>query len=469
MTIAKLYPTNLDTIEFGASFWSAVNTGFYLIHDTLNFNEASRKEYLYSETRYGGKAINFKTNLTPITFTVIVFGSTRDLMLSRSEQLNQSVGNIKGGLFEYRPDDANTSTFYTYEASAVPQLTSLKFNRWDDLIKEHAIFAMSFDVTLMTQPIGHSQLFTSITPTDLIITNNGDTFDLLDIKGDIPALVQVKLANINSGITLNRFYICSRSSIFSTLSTLTATFEAESGATVGTWTTDTEAGRSGGSIQRFLPFNANWNRLMFNISSSNQLDGLITVLPIVKATSLSFLCRLAVYIDDSLVWASSNIYSPEVINKWHIMYAGEFNYPPIVLSDDVSATLRLTLEVMLPTGSPSSTDTFEVDMVQVMFSDEAIQQIDVTVDSTYGVTYGQELFLETDLDNMRKAIVTDGVGNVQRFSESIYGTLALTAYKDTRFFLAFQRLDDGGDLHSPNDSLAIETNIIYRTTYPFRD
>lgn len=462
-TTVKLTPINLPQIIFGTGYQSAIPTGFYLLLDTLEFHESERRDILYSETRYGGKAINYQDKLTPLEFSCIVFGATRNEMLERTEQLAQAVGNVKGGLFEYTPDGVTTTSYYTYEMSAKPSLSSQKLNRWDDIARERGIFAMIFDVTLTTQPFVHSRVFAGITPSRSTLDNKGsyNWFDLLDIKGDVPALVQVKLTNPNAA-TLNRFYICSRSSIYSTLASLVSTFEGESASDfIGSWSTVVDATRSNGNIKRVTSNPVTWSSLLFNLPSISNYTGLITILPIVKISALTVVCRAAIYMNGELVWASPNQYSPETLG-WEILYAGEFNFPPITISDDVNATLQLAVEFL-------GTGTVDVDYVQVMYSDEAIQQIDISTDASYGVAQNEALLLETDLANMRKAIVIDGSDDVQRFAKSIYGTLNSTiAINDTRVFVLFQRMT-GANLHLANDTLEVETQVIYRSTYPFRD
>lgn len=462
-TTVKLTPINLDQIVFGTGYQSAIPTGFYLLLDTLNFHESERREILYSETKYGGKAINTSDKLAPVEFSVIVFGTTRNQMLARSEQLAQTVGNIKGGLFEYTPDGVTTTSFYTYEMSAKPAVSSQKLNRWDDIARERGIFAMIFDVTLTTQPFVHSQLFAAISPSRSTLDNQGtyNWFDLLDIKGDVPALVQVKLTNPNAA-TLNRFYICSRSSVYSSLSTLVSNFEAENADTeIGTWANQADAARSNGNYNQLTLSASTWGSLLFNLPSIAQYEGLITVLPVIRASTPNVVCRVAVYLNDELVWASPNQYSPETI-KWEILYAGEFNFPPLTMSNDVNATLQLAVEFL-------GGGTLDVDFVQIFFSDEGIGQIDVSTDGSYGVAQTQSLLLETDLQNIRKAIVIDSGDNVVRMAKSIYGTLnSVIGINDTRVFVLFQRLS-GADLHIPADDLNVTTQIIYRSTYPFRD
>lgn len=462
-TTVKLTPTNLDQIVFGIGYQSSVATGFYLLLDTLDFHESERREILYSETKYGGKAINTSDKLAPVEFSCIVFGTTRNEMLARSEQLAQAVGNIKGGLFEYTPDGVTTTSFYTYEMSAKPSLSSQKLNRWDDINRERGIFAMIFDVILTTQPFAHSNLFAAVTPSRSTLDNQGsyNWFDLLDVKGDVPALVQVKLTNPNAA-TLNRFYICSRSSVYSSLTTLVSYFEGENAdIEIGTWTTVADATRSNGNYNRLTLSASVWGSALFNLPSTTQYEGLITVLPVLRASTLDVVCRVAIYLNNTLVWASPNQYIPET-TKWEILYAGEFNFPPLTLSNDVNATLQLAVEFL-------GTGTVDVDFVSIFFSDEGIGQIDITTDASYGVAQNQSLLLETDLQNIRKAIVIDSGDNIVRMAKSIYGTLNSTiAIQDTRVFVLFQRLS-GTDLHIPADDLNVTTQIIYRSTYPFRD
>lgn len=462
-TTVKLIPINLAQIVFGIGYQSAIPTGFYLLLDTLDFHESERRDILYSETRFGGKAINYQDKLTSLEFSCIVFGTTRNQMLERSEQLAQAVGNVKGGLFEYTPDGVTTTSYYSYEMSAKPSLSSQKLNRWDDISRERGIFAMIFDVSLMTQPFAHSQLFADVTPSRSTLDNQGsyNWFDLLDIKGDVPALVQVKLTNPNAD-ALNRFYICSRSSVYSTLASLVSYFEAENADTeIGTWANQADAARSNGSYKRLTLSASVWGSLLFDLPSIAQYEGLITILPVIRASTLNVVCRVAVYLNNELVWASPNQYTPET-TKWEILYAGEFNFPPLVMSNDVNATLQLAVEFL-------GGGTLDCDMVQIMYSDEGIGQIDISTDGSYGVSYNQSLLLETDLANIRKAIVVDSGDNVQRMAKSIYGTLnSALAINDTRIFVLFQRLS-GTDLHIPTDDLNVSTKIIYRSTYPFRD
>lgn len=464
MTTVKLTPVNLNEIVFGTGYQSAIATGFYILLDTLNFHENERRDIVYSETRYGGKAINWVDKLTPIEFQVIVFGSDRNEMLERSEALAMAVSNVKGGLFEYRPDGVSTSTYYSYEASARPSVSSQKLNRWDDIQREHSINAMIFDVVLQTQPIAHSKVFNAITPSRSTLDNYGsyNYFDLVDIKGDIPALVQVTLNNVNSQ-TLNRFYICSRSSVYSTLASLVSWFEAENASsTIGSWSNQSDAGRSNGNYKRLTGSATVWGSLLFNLPSVSQYEGLITVLPIVRSSNANVLCRAAVYLNGVLVWASPNQYSFEAANQWQILYAGEFNFPPLIISNDTNATLQLAVEFL-------GTGNVDVDAIQIMYSDEAIAQIDITTDASYGVAQNYGLLLETDLNYLRKAIVIDGSSNVQRFAKSIYGSInQAVAIQDTRVYVLFQRLS-GTDLHVPADQVGVTTKIIYRTTYPFRD
>jgi hypothetical protein len=460
LTIVYSTPTD---IQFGTSFRSSL-TGFYVLLDTLNFNESERRDVLYSDTRYGGKAINVKEKLTPVEFQCIVFGTTRDEMLRNSEKLANTITNPKGGLLEYLPDEATTTTYFTYEMSIIPKVSSKKLNRWDDIKREHNIHAMIFDVELMTHPFGHSRIFQAITPSQTTLSNSvNNHLDLLDIRGDVPALLQTKLTNLVAGQTLNKFYICSRSSLYSTLGTLVSSFEAEDAAElVGSWGIQVDAARSGGGYQRLSASDADWNRIVFDLPSNTQYEGLITILPVIRASSTSFKCRLAVYLNSTAVWVSRNQYSPELANIWHILYAGEFNFPPIALSSDFTTPLQLAIEFMLPSGSA----TLDVDFVQIMYSDESIMQVDIDTGRNVGATYGESLLLETGLDYIRKSLVLNDSDAITRYANSVYGTLSLLATKDTRLYVLFERLNG---THLPTDQVEVETNIIYRTTYPFRD
>jgi hypothetical protein len=472
MTTLILHPRGTASITFDTDSATTATTGYYAPASAINLNIGQRKDIVYSETDYGGSAVVSKDRLAPIDFTAFIWGSDRQTMLQRSHALKQAVE--RGGSVEYRPTGASMSTFYVYEPSVPPTLTNITDNLWDRKNASVPLIAdvnvISFDVSVMTKPIGRSELFEFIAPSRFTLDNTNDDatyfnwFELTDIKGDSPAIIQTR---VNGNNEYSRFYICTRSNILSTFSNLSQIIEAESGSGTG-WTNQVDASRSNGNYMRASPVVLDsWVPLKIPIPNELDHRGLVAIVPIIRASSSDFRIRVSYevgdFVVDPSVWSGNTKYTPEYIDKWHALYCGEYTFPLIGTNDTLTISPKLVLNVLLEEGS----GTFDIDCVHLLFSDESIMQIDISTDRTYGVETSDYLFLSTNDDNQRIAHIVDNTYTSQKVAERVFGTIALEAINDTRFFFLFERKSTETHLHVPTDQITIDLSVMHRTIYPF--
>lgn len=476
-TIFNIEPTGMSTLVFDTLSIHSSTTGYYAHSaddgSSFNFNEGTRLDIIYSDTRFGGRAISKKSNLVPINFTCFVWGTTRAEMLSRSHTLNKVLMNSAGGWIEYRPDGASVSTYYRYEMSKPASLSTVS---WDAHVEGTGKFVSVLEVEIMTHPDATSRYPVDITTSRSIIANTTygsyyNYFDVTGIKGDLPAIVQVVVTNIQSGTNqeLNRLYVVSRSSIKSTLSNIKQIYEAETATITGEGSVQSDTTRSGGSFVRVEPAALDtWTTLKFSIDNEADHRGRIAIFGVLKPslTATNWKLKIGYGIGTSEIWMDTNQYSPEENSKWHIAYLGELDFPPITTDDSTTISPSLIVKAKLDTGTIG--ETLDIDFVSFVFSDESIQQINISDTRTIGTSYNQRLLSTFDqVNNLRVAQITNLTYEVNYSVSSIYGSPYLEAVDTTRYFMMFERVTGSSELHVPSDVVNVTTKIIYRTIFPF--
>lgn len=460
MTTLALQPNGLTAINFSTT--GRIPYGFYVPLDSLEFNEAERREFIYSETRYGGKAVNEKLNLTDVNFICFVVGRNRQEMLQLSNQLNITVTYPLGGELAYKPDGASITSYYTYEASAVPAVAQIDHNHWDEeLTKEGGLYVMAFNVTLKTHPLNHSAVQTlSLSTGQITNGDGGNFFNVSDIKGNVPAIIHLAAQNSSNGQSISRIYLCSRSAIYANYAS-TMQFEAENGTVIGSWSNQSDAARSGGAYRRTTLNTTDWIGIKFPLSSPQAYQGLLAHMVVIKPSLTTLESRVAVYVGSERVWTSEQTWTPTKANAWQVLYVGEYNFPPFALVPTTTGAY-IAVEFRATNGSP----TLDFDFMQLMWSDEAIQQIDVGYDQSYGMSYGQKTYVAMGLDYKRFNYVAANDNTYLYPVRNTYGTLGLTAIQGARLHLLWERINTN-DLHNADDTMDLMASIIYRSTYPF--
>lgn len=458
----KLHPTGLSIIEFGRSAPQAVD-GYYVPTDTLNLNEKDRVEVLYSQTKLGGRAISKVANLVDVEFTAFVFGVDRATVLAKAHALNKAVMNPKGGKLEYRPYGATLSTYYYYEASSPSSLVEIDHNKWD---WEQAFYenqyVIALEITLKTKPFGVSDVYEAVTPSRTTLQNASygsyyNYFDLPQVKGDVPALFRLKMRNLQTGVDLSRVYLCTRSSVLSSLSNVVQTLQAETGTG---WSTITGGSYSGGAAKQLTIATPDVFSTGLRIPYANEEDhrGLVGVLVAGSFVSGSKL-QLGYAINGTEIWRDVREF-PVDSTVMHLAYAGEHHLPPMAVPDSGAiSNPELVLYVKAP-----ATGSVIIDCIHLIFSDETVCQYDFGEIRDSGITNNQLMVVETNRDNDRVARVTNLSEVPEYYIKSVVGSVFLEASDVTRVFLLFEeRLG----VYNPYDQVSIEVQVMYRTVYPF--
>lgn len=465
-SIFKVHPTGLSTIEFGRSASQAVG-GYYSPTDSLNLNEKERIEILYSETKLGGQAIRSVGKLVDVEFVVFMMASTKDALETLSHNLNKAIMNPKGGRIEFRPHGNTISTFYYYEASQPYELADITHNKWDwEQDFHNNQFVRAAIVTLKTKPYGTSDVYETVTPTRSTVQNATygtyyNYFDLPTIKGDLPAIFQLRVRHLLDGIEINRLMLCTRSSVLSTLSNVVQTLQAENGTGVGAWSTQNDATRSGGRYMRLSPAaNDTYYQLRIPIQNESDHRGLVGMLAVIRPSNANFTGKVGYALNGNEIWTDTTEYTPEFSNQWQVMYLGEHHLPPLGIADNETlSNPQLSLHFKTSSGG-----TVDVDCVFLFFGDETVAQYDFDSDRNEGISYSEKFVVQTNKNNDRVAQVTDLSNNVLRYVRGIYGSVFLEARDTTRVFMLMER---AGGTHNPYDQASIEVKVLYRTIAPF--
>lgn len=478
-TILKLHPKGQDTITFETLDAGNVLNGYYAPSSDYKFNESNRIDIIYSDTPFGGKAISEKQNLVPVNFSVYVLASSRDVMLELSQALNKALMHNPGGRLEYRPDGATISTYYKYEKSKPATVQEVNTNFWDGKTAENRKYVIAFSVELMTHPVATSGDPVSITPsrttlrTSTYAPSSYNWFDLYDIKGDLPAIVNLSFNN-TVGETISRLYLWSRSSRQSILNSLTLSYEATAATATGSWSTLTGDGNTtGGSYRRCEPADyTTWHQLGFTIPNEKEHRGFASIFVSLRSGfELDYVnLRLGYEVNGTRVWTSNTAYIPnrDLNGQWHIEYIGDIQLPPIGLSKDQEIPSPVLIVEVQQIDGDFIFD-LDIDTVHIMFSDLSSLQIDVGNEfQTTGLASYEIGKLRSDEDLKRVGEIHSSSHVYRRPFGAMYGgPYGILAEDDTRIFVMFERVTQTGHLYHFPIALTIDTTIIYRTIFPF--
>jgi len=145
-----------------------------VIPGSIDFKEGERLEIVYSEVGRRTKPVGKKENVVDAVFSMVIFGSTPELVGQSFQKLCEVVQNERGGLLEYRPIGFTTarSTFYLYLKSPLPRVQtqalsvpSMEYRTQTG--KESDRYSLICEVTLKINPIATSSPYQ---PVDIVGT-----------------------------------------------------------------------------------------------------------------------------------------------------------------------------------------------------------------------------------------------------------------------------------------------------------
>lgn len=118
-----LHPTLLSDITLSL-VRSSKTSNYIVAPGSIDMNEAERIKVLYSDGEQSGAVRKTRMGLVPITFKVVVFGSTQANAMVNYRTLVRAITNPQGGTLEYVPDGLSgvLSTYYHYLQSAAPRI-----------------------------------------------------------------------------------------------------------------------------------------------------------------------------------------------------------------------------------------------------------------------------------------------------------------------------------------------------------
>lgn len=474
--VLRILPDNREPITFSSTgIADGGSQGWYFQIGTLDLSEEERKQIVYSDKRR--TSVNY--NLVPITFEVLIWGTTRDNMIEAAQRLELAVCNVDGGYFEYRPEDATgLHTFYRYEQSPIPTVRKSKINHWDTIPETEGNHVIMLQVELQTHPVGISD---PESPVFIQLDTFGDTGILSSeispdkIQGDQPAFLIYDVNNpLGTTKTLNRIYVFSRSGYLSSgLNNFDPFKLAEDGTTnAGPWTTPTTSERYGTTVQRLTPTGldmGDW--LELDLMNLDLHYGRISVFAAVKPSDdpNNWRIRTRFDIGAATIINNSDRFSPEHQNKYHWMYCGDIDISNILIPDTINTPnglLRLTVDRI----AGGLTEHIDIDAVFLIYQDESAMQVNVATDQASGFGAEETIKLDYMFDKGQRTVLhLDNVGGLLGFAQAVFGSPAIQANPKFSTVVAFVGEGTTGSSHMASSYVQFNTycSAIFRTIYPF--
>ena len=383
-TTLVLHPTatELSDITFDMAVESGATSGYVVPAQTIELREGERWSVTYSEGAMmdGGRVANAQGPLVEITFDVRVADTTRAGMIAKANALEQVVTHADGGTLEFKPDGLGVgvySTFFHYLQSRPPELKAVRGNRWDAPSNRDGVYRVVLTVRLMTMPLATSdpgspvQLLSSVTldNTDDGTRDNYTTISGGNIPGNWPALIRIR-ANPRNGSSeaLSRLIVGQRTRGLANFQSVynTATYLSPTGA----WSSQSDSSRSGGSYYRCTPASTGTTYgLRYTISNWDDHQGRAAIVLSGRDNSTA---QEAIE-----VWATLNMANTQIsgeiktmpaVGEWRLLVLAEFDIPETEVSDVEDLDLYIDVYFKRVSGS----GTFDVDCINLMYTDEGI-------------------------------------------------------------------------------------------------
>jgi len=252
-------------------------------------------------------------------------------------------------------------------------------------------------VTLQTQPFSTSNpssLTAILSSEELTNIDDGSddhyTIDAADIKGSLPALCRVGVVNQVAGspAAIGRFWLARRTK---TLTNFVSTYTSATAlAPTGAWSTETDAGRCGGTYYNCTPVASETvYAIRFTIANWDSHIGRAAPLLICRCNS-SLPSDFEIYYRWTL--ANNALYGKpknvSAVLSWEAIILGELDLPDTEMSDAEDLDLYLDVCVVRKAGS----GTFDIDALKLLYTDECALQIDAP--SGYGAASTHTLLAE---------------------------------------------------------------------------
>ncbi len=412
----KINPTGLAslTMTLGPN---AGGTEYIVPLQTLTLNVDQRRAIVYAPSSRGdgGEAIGEFGPLIPVAFWVSVRGSTRATMLAAYHMLQAACLNPKGGTIQYKPEDLAAGvldTYYHYVRSKPPVLLKMPANRWDAPAHADGSFSVTVEVELMTQPIATSDPDSPATLSEMADTlenwhdatesqHNHLTISKENVKGVLPALVRV-LVTPASSQSIGRIILFTRNE--GTLANFESVYEAEDASVIGNaagWTSVADSARGDDNYMKCQPSedaNGYEQGLRFTIANIDDHKGRFAVFGVgfddgAEVGVWTHQVKVSV---GNVIQAGKADYEAVSTQTWQLVYAGEFELPPIALSA-VETGYDSGPFIEWYATRASGTTKFCLDAIIVVYivdSDRRATAIDIICADEGGIESSDKLLIE---------------------------------------------------------------------------
>jgi hypothetical protein len=424
-TILKIRPYGLSalTIDAGLAAVFSGTTPYLTPVQTVRLHEEQRLQVQYPDGNAGaGQTWHAYTPLVPVDLVVVIKAETRAGLVDAYEDLARACMNRHGGLIQYKPDGASTSTYYHYIQSAPPKLRDESDNRWDAAAKSDGYYTMALDVSLMTRPYGTGE---PDSPTAITFGGNIstqlehepyviDSYEPFDtdessafvpasqLSGHLPPLLRLRVVDkmdyLGDTDLLGRviLFAISGESGDTDFDNFSPFYDAEdaTGLDPAFWYEVSENTAFGDAFLRCAPKGDSPNEiehvLEFGLSNMDMLTGRFAVFGIARdvsgrAGAWKHHVDLRLYSesgnDEPVILYQGDQFATDTFFSWHLLYAGEVDYPPVTLgrfSDgEIFTGLKLAWHSKRETGAVAWFDLDGVLLVPVHNEDEASTVIEI--------------------------------------------------------------------------------------------
>lgn len=472
--ILKLHPDRKSTLTFTTLGTTSASSGHFFQVGTLDLNESRRKDIVYSDIR----ATTIAKKLVPITFEVLVWGSTKSSMLDKARELELAVCNPLGGYFEFRPEDSTgISTFYRYEQSPIPTVRKSRINHWDTIPTTDGEYVIMLQVELQTHPIGNSDPDSPIYIDSKVLsgTTISTEIDFNKLQGDQPSYLIADITNSGGGKDLNRVYIFTRSGYLTDdLELLYPILLAEDGDTDGAWSTAAGGPERYGEPQKLVPNSLNegsW--ISFELEDlSNNLGRLSCfVLAQVSDDPSNWRIRSSFELADNSVIVNNDRFQPEYEDKYHWMYCGDLDISNLLLPNDVAVPDSGIIKLYVDKIAGAVESPFiQIDALLLVYQDESAMQVNVSTDTTVGFSENESIKIDYLYDKQQRTVLhLDDGGELLRFVATVFGSPAIEVNPKFNTVVAFvgEAVSSFSNMASTYTQLTTYCSAIFRTIYPF--
>jgi len=407
-----IYPEGLDSLTVATDV-NPETSPYLLLSGTLDFHEEQRR---VDNDRTGADL------RVPVTFWLAIKHTTREGMITAYNDLDQALANKQGGRIAFKPDGLGAgvlTTYYHYVKSPPPELLKRKNNRWDASPKADGYYTIYVDVQVLTYPIATSDPDNPVTLTDLATTidnwvdpveewTNRLTVQAANVKGTMQALLRIMARpNPDSSQNLGRLIIFKRDE--GTLSNFVSIYEAEDASVIYpsvAWTDIADSERGEGHYMRCLPSadaNGVAQGLRFTITNPSDHKGRFAVFGVGLDDAYSlgvWTHQVKIKVGNAIQTGRSDREATD-LHTWELIYVGEFELPPVPLSDAEGGYDTGPYIEWYSTRASGSSE-FGLDaLVLVWVSDSKLfpTALDVSCADEGGVTTSEKLLVENFFDD----------------------------------------------------------------------